>query len=99
MSRSPTEHGFWMPASIGSDAWLASARDSCDERTSGLLCRVAHACAQPVSSGRDKTSFRLTKQLAVMWVIDGRKARDVIAPSCHGELDPNAPGIRGGSDL
>jgi hypothetical protein len=88
MSRSPTEHGFWMPASIGSDAWLASARDSCDERTSGLLCRVAHACAQPVSSGRDKTSFRLTKQLAVMWVIDGRKARDVIAPSCHDELNP-----------
>ena len=30
---SPTEHGFWMPASIASDAWLASARThAMDER-------------------------------------------------------------------
>ena len=37
MSRSPTGHGFWMPASIASDTWpgvLAATLRS--ERTSGL---------------------------------------------------------------
>jgi hypothetical protein len=37
MSRSPTGHGFWMPASIAGDTWpdvLAATLRS--ERTSGL---------------------------------------------------------------
>jgi hypothetical protein len=37
MSRSPTGHGFWMPASIAGDTWpgvLATTLRS--ERTSGL---------------------------------------------------------------
>ena len=55
----------------------------------------------PIKSAQRAIRLRsaLRKQLAVMWVIDGRKTRDVIASSCHGELDPDAPGIRAGSDL
>ena len=39
MSRSPTGHGFWMPASIAGDTWpdvLAATLRS--ERTSGSWC-------------------------------------------------------------
>jgi hypothetical protein len=37
----------------------------------------------------------MTKQLAVMWVIGGRKVRDIMASNCRGELDPVVRGIRG----
>jgi len=37
MSRSPTGHGFWTPASIAGDAWPAVlATNPCDARTWGL---------------------------------------------------------------
>ena len=37
MSRSPTGHGFWMPASIAGDTWLdVLATTLRSERTSGL---------------------------------------------------------------
>jgi hypothetical protein len=48
MSRSPTGHGFWMPASIAGDTWpgvLATTLRS--ERTSGLPVPRSERTSRP----------------------------------------------------
>jgi hypothetical protein len=63
MSRSPTGHGFWMPASIGGDARLASATSRCDERIAeGSISQKASLRPAAHSSGLNARSNRLRRQ-------------------------------------
>ena len=81
MSRSPTGHGFWVPANIAGDAWPALlATNPCKERSSGLRLRRRHTPAPSLSTqGSTRLPFAPRPSRPVMWVIDGCKTRDVIA--------------------
>ncbi len=71
MSRSPTGHGFWMPASIAGNAWPAVlATNPCDARTSGLPVPRRTGVCPAGQLGTIRLRSALTKQLAVMWLID-----------------------------
>jgi hypothetical protein len=48
MSRSPTGHGFWMPASIAGDTWPGVlAKTLRSERTSGLAVPRSERTSRP----------------------------------------------------